>query len=108
MLIGASYYHEYQPYERHERDLDPMVAAGFTVIRVGESTMQHDQRARTAPGRDRHRPPGTEPAGARANPGCTRTELVDERLTATPTRRWNRPSSTPFIGGAPNSVKMYS
>ncbi|GAB2873076.1 beta-galactosidase [Streptomyces mayteni] len=38
MLFGASYYHEYQPYERLERDLDLMIAAGFTVIRVGEST----------------------------------------------------------------------
>lgn len=38
MLFGASYYHEYQPYERLEKDLDLMVGAGFTVIRVGEST----------------------------------------------------------------------
>lgn len=38
MLFGASYYHEYQPYERLDRDLDLMVGAGFTVIRVGEST----------------------------------------------------------------------
>ncbi|MFI6737689.1 beta-galactosidase [Nonomuraea sp. NPDC050451] len=38
MLFGASYYHEYQPVERLEKDLDLMVAAGFTVIRVGEST----------------------------------------------------------------------
>ncbi len=38
MLFGASYYHEYQPYERLHTDLDLMVEAGFTVIRVGEST----------------------------------------------------------------------
>lgn len=38
MLFGASYYHEYQPYERLEQDLDLMAAANFTVIRVGEST----------------------------------------------------------------------
>ena len=38
MLFGASYYHEYQPYERLDTDLDMMVDAGFTVIRVGEST----------------------------------------------------------------------
>ncbi len=38
MLFGASYYHEYQPYERLEHDLDLMVEARFTVIRVGEST----------------------------------------------------------------------
>ncbi|WP_285115499.1 beta-galactosidase [Leifsonia sp. fls2-241-R2A-40a] len=36
--FGASYYHEYQPYERLEADLDLMVEAGFTTIRVGEST----------------------------------------------------------------------
>ncbi|MEY9853215.1 beta-galactosidase [Leifsonia sp. EB41] len=36
--FGASYYHEYQPDERLETDLDLMVAAGFTTIRVGEST----------------------------------------------------------------------
>ncbi|MCH6472105.1 beta-galactosidase [Sinomonas terrae] len=38
MLFGASYYHEYMPIERLEKDLDLMVEAGFTVIRVGEST----------------------------------------------------------------------
>ena len=38
MLFGASYYHEYQPYERLEADLDLMIEAGFTMIRVGEST----------------------------------------------------------------------
>lgn len=37
VLFGAAYYHEYQPYERLETDLDLMVQAGFTVIRVGES-----------------------------------------------------------------------
>jgi beta-galactosidase len=37
ILFGAAYYHEYQPYPRLETDLDLMVAAGFTVIRVGES-----------------------------------------------------------------------
>ncbi|MFE4949600.1 beta-galactosidase [Leifsonia sp. NPDC056665] len=36
--FGASYYHEYQPYERLATDLDLMVAAGLTTIRVGEST----------------------------------------------------------------------
>lgn len=38
MLFGASYYHEYQPYERLEADLELMVQARFSVIRVGEST----------------------------------------------------------------------
>ncbi|TLS39562.1 beta-galactosidase [Streptomyces montanus] len=37
VLFGAAYYHEYQPYERLKEDLDQMVQARFTVIRVGES-----------------------------------------------------------------------
>ncbi|TPQ17513.1 beta-galactosidase [Streptomyces sporangiiformans] len=37
VLFGAAYYHEYQPYERLKDDLDQMVQARFTVIRVGES-----------------------------------------------------------------------
>ncbi len=37
VLFGAAYYHEYQPYERLKTDLDLMVDARFTVIRVGES-----------------------------------------------------------------------
>lgn len=37
VLFGAAYYHEYQPCERLETDLDLMAQAGFTVIRVGES-----------------------------------------------------------------------
>lgn len=35
--FGAAYYHEYMPGPRLEQDLDLMVAAGFTMIRVGES-----------------------------------------------------------------------
>jgi beta-galactosidase len=38
VLFGAAYYHEYQPSPRLEHDLDLMAEAGFTVIRVGEST----------------------------------------------------------------------
>ncbi|WP_138444662.1 beta-galactosidase [Sinomonas susongensis] len=38
VLFGAAYYHEYQPSPRLEEDLDLMVAAHMTVIRVGEST----------------------------------------------------------------------
>ena len=38
VLFGAAYYHEYQPSPRLEQDLDLMVQAGFSVIRVGEST----------------------------------------------------------------------
>ncbi|MBO0730238.1 MAG: beta-galactosidase, partial [Acidimicrobiaceae bacterium] len=37
VLVGAAYYHEYMPYERLKADLDLMAAAGFSVIRVGES-----------------------------------------------------------------------
>ncbi|TDU83391.1 beta-galactosidase [Kribbella voronezhensis] len=37
VLFGAAYYHEYQPHERLEQDLDLMAAARFSVIRVGES-----------------------------------------------------------------------
>src|SRR5579875_145760 len=38
MLFGAAYYHEYQPYERLAEDVRLMAAAGFSVVRVGEST----------------------------------------------------------------------
>lgn len=38
VLFGAAYYHEYQPSPRLEEDLDLMKAAGFSVVRVGEST----------------------------------------------------------------------
>ena len=37
VLFGAAYYHEYQPYDRLKNDLDLMVEAKFSVIRVGES-----------------------------------------------------------------------
>jgi beta-galactosidase len=37
VLFGAAYYHEYQPSPRLDADLDLMVEAGFSVIRVGES-----------------------------------------------------------------------
>jgi beta-galactosidase len=37
VLYGVAYHAEYQPYDRLERDLDLMAAAGLTVIRVGES-----------------------------------------------------------------------
>ncbi|MBO0819170.1 MAG: beta-galactosidase, partial [Actinobacteria bacterium] len=38
MYFGVAYYHEYQPYDRLAADLDLMAEAGFSVIRVGEST----------------------------------------------------------------------
>ena len=37
VLFGAAYYHEYQPSPRLKLDLDLMLDAHFTVIRVGES-----------------------------------------------------------------------
>jgi beta-galactosidase len=38
VLYGASYYWEYMPYERLEKDFALMEKAGITFIRVGEST----------------------------------------------------------------------
>jgi len=38
ILYGAAYYHEYMPYDRLEKDVALMKAAGFTVVRMGEST----------------------------------------------------------------------
>ncbi|HET6758931.1 MAG TPA: beta-galactosidase, partial [Propionibacteriaceae bacterium] len=37
VLFGAAYYHEYQPSPRLDTDLDLMIKAGFSVIRVAES-----------------------------------------------------------------------
>lgn len=37
-LYGVSYYHEYMPYERLDRDVELMSKAGITVVRLGEST----------------------------------------------------------------------
>jgi hypothetical protein len=38
VLYGASYYHEYMPYERLEKDVELMEKAGISFARVGEST----------------------------------------------------------------------
>jgi beta-galactosidase len=38
ILYGASYYHEYMPYERLQQDVQLMKDAGLNVVRVGEST----------------------------------------------------------------------
>ncbi len=38
VLYGASYYHEYMPEERLDKDIELMKQAGVTVIRLGEST----------------------------------------------------------------------
>jgi beta-galactosidase len=38
ILYGASYYWEYMPYERLEKDVDLMAKAGINFVRVGESS----------------------------------------------------------------------
>ncbi len=38
VLYGVSYYHEYMPYERLDKDVEMMQKAGITVVRLGEST----------------------------------------------------------------------
>jgi beta-galactosidase len=38
VLYGAAYYHEYEPYERLDKDVELMKAAGLSVVRMGEST----------------------------------------------------------------------
>lgn len=38
VLYGAAYYHEYMPYERLDKDVQMIKAAGFNVVRLGEST----------------------------------------------------------------------
>jgi beta-galactosidase len=38
VLYGASYYHEYMPYDRLDKDVALMKDAGLNVVRMGEST----------------------------------------------------------------------
>jgi beta-galactosidase len=38
VLYGAAYYHEYMPYDRLDKDVALMKAAGLNVVRMGEST----------------------------------------------------------------------
>jgi beta-galactosidase len=38
VLYGTAYYNEYMPYERLDKDVAMMKAAGFNVVRMGEST----------------------------------------------------------------------
>lgn len=38
VLFGASYYHEYMPYERLDADVSLMQKAGINLVRLGEST----------------------------------------------------------------------
>ena len=38
VLYGVAYYHEYMPYDRLDKDVALMKAAGINVVRMGEST----------------------------------------------------------------------
>jgi beta-galactosidase len=38
ILYGVSYYHEYMPYERLDKDVQMMKEAGINVVRMGESS----------------------------------------------------------------------
>ena len=38
LLFGVAYYDEYMPYERLDKDISMMKAAGINVVRIGEST----------------------------------------------------------------------
>jgi beta-galactosidase len=38
ILYGVAYYHEYMPYDRLEKDVQLMLDAGISVVRLGEST----------------------------------------------------------------------
>ena len=38
LLFGAAYYDEYMPYDRIDKDMEMMVAAGINTIRIAEST----------------------------------------------------------------------
>ena len=38
LLYGVAYYDEYMPYERLDKDVEMMKAAGINVVRIGEST----------------------------------------------------------------------
>lgn len=53
VLFGAAYYHEYQPDQPLDSDLDAMANASFSVIRVGESVWSTRRPGRPAlgPGR---------------------------------------------------------
>ncbi|MEO6550443.1 MAG: beta-galactosidase [Ferruginibacter sp.] len=38
LLYGVAYYDEYMPYERLDKDIQMMKAAGINVVRIAEST----------------------------------------------------------------------
>jgi len=43
ILYGVSYYYEYMPYERLEKDVQMMKDCGINVVRIGESTWSTDE-----------------------------------------------------------------
>ncbi len=43
LLYGAAYYDEYMPYERLEKDMEMIRAAGMNVIRIAESTWASEE-----------------------------------------------------------------
>ena len=51
VLYGASYYHEYMPYERLDKDIELMQKAGISVVRLGESTWSSSTPRRPLPSR---------------------------------------------------------
>ena len=38
LLYGVAYYYEYLPYDRLDKDIEMMKAAGINVVRIAEST----------------------------------------------------------------------
>lgn len=38
LLYGVAYYDEYMPYERLDKDIEMMKAAGINLVRIAEST----------------------------------------------------------------------
>jgi beta-galactosidase len=43
LLFGAAYYAEYMPYERIEKDVQMMKAAGMNTVRIAESTWSTEE-----------------------------------------------------------------
>ena len=83
ILYGASYYHEYMPYERLEKDVELMQKAGITVMRLGRIDMEQLGTARggfpvrvDGPDHKPARQGGDQghlwaPRRIRCRPGCT-------------------------------------
>jgi hypothetical protein len=85
-LFGAAYYHEYQTEPRLERDLDLMVEAGFTVIRVGESVWStwEPENGRGWPGSTRRSPGSGPPGGGSRGARGRRSTTPTPRSASTP------------------------